>query len=116
MTRETITEVKGRRKASVANVHVFIERPGSTSYIYRYIVKDSLICAFRLFVDEPMLRSIQKYTRSHRTLDDKNFSIHYDELESFISLQIARGVLVSKNTPLKQLWSVGISVRSFCLL
>ena len=79
--------------ASVANV--FIERPGLTSYAYRYIVKDSSISAFHLFVDKPMLRSIQKYT-SHGTFDDKSFSIHLDKQESFISLQIAHGVLVGK--------------------
>ena len=76
-------------------------------------MKDSLICAFRLFVDEPMLRSIQKYTTSHGTLDDKSFSIHLDELESFISIQIARGVLVDKNTPLGQLWNVELGHRIF---
>ena len=101
MTWKTITAVQGRGKALAANA--FIERPGPTSYAYRYmyIVKDSPISAFHLFFDEPMLISIQKYTTSHGTFDNKSFSIHLDELESFIDLQLIRGVLVDKNTPLR---------------
>ena len=110
MTWKAITEVQGRRKVSAANL--LIERPGRTSYAYRYIIKDSPISAFCLFVDKPVLRSIQKYT-SHGTLDDKSFSIYFAELKSFISLQIARGVLVVKNTPLRQLWSVESGHRIF---
>ena len=113
--------VQGRRKASAANV--FIERPGPISYAYRYVVKDSPISAFCLFVDETMLRSIQKYTTSLDdkklkindigTLDDKSFSTYLDKLESFIGLQIARGVLVDKNTPPRRLWSVEWGHRIF---
>ena len=36
---------------------------------------------------------------------NNDFNLHLDELESFIGLQIARGVLVGKNTSVKQLWS-----------
>ena len=42
---------------------------------------------------------------TERKKDNDNFDLHVDELESFIGLQIARGVLVGKNTPVKQLWS-----------
>ena len=52
-----------------------------------------------------MLRSIQKYTIKHGQADDKNFSVELCELEKFIGLQIARGVLMGKNTPIHQLWS-----------
>ena len=52
-----------------------------------------------------MLRCIQKHTINHGKKDNNNFNLHVDELESFIGLQIGRGVLVGKNTPVKQLWS-----------
>ena len=103
MTWKTITEVQDRERALAANV--FTERPGLTSHTYRYIVKDSPISAFRLFVDKPMLRSIQKHTTSHVRLEEENLTIHLDELESFVGLQIARGVLLGKNTSLRQLWN-----------
>ena len=43
------------------------------------------------------------YQPRKESYDD--FDLHVDELESFIGVQIARGVLVGKNTPVKQLWS-----------
>ena len=52
-----------------------------------------------------MLKLIQRYTIYHSHLDDKNFNCPLEELEKFIGLQIARGVLKRKNTPAKQLWS-----------
>ena len=52
-----------------------------------------------------MLRCIQKHTINHGKKDNDDFDLHVDDLESFIGLQIARGVLVGKNTPVKQLWS-----------
>ena len=52
-----------------------------------------------------MLRSIQKYTIKHGQADDKKFFVKLCELEKFIGLQIARGVLIGKNTPIHQLYS-----------
>ena len=49
-----------------------------------------------------MLRSIHKYTIKHGQADDKNFSMELCELEKFIGLQIARGVLTEKNSPIHQ--------------
>ena len=78
---------------------------GPTSYCHRSVVNSSPYSAFRLFIDEHMLRCIQKHTINHGKKDNDDFDLHVDELESFIGLQIARGVLVGKNTPVKQLWS-----------
>ena len=50
-------------------------------------------------------RCIQKHTINHRKKDNDDFDSHVDELESLKGLQIARGVLIGKNTPVKQLWS-----------
>ena len=85
--------------------NVFSERRGPTSYSHRSVVHGSPYSAFHLFIDEHMLRCIQKHTINHRKKDNDGFDLHLDELESFIGLQIARGVLVGKNTPVKQLWS-----------
>ena len=51
-----------------------------------------------------MLRCIQKNINNHGKKDDNDFDLHLDELESFIGLQIARGMLARNNTPIKQLW------------
>ena len=52
-----------------------------------------------------MLRSILKFTVNYGKADNPNFLVEIRELEKFIGLQIARGVLVEKNTPIYQLWS-----------
>ena len=68
-------------------------------------MKGSPLSAFQLFIDEIMLRLIQKYTIHYAHLDDKNFNCPSEELEKFIGLLIARGVLERKITSEKQLWS-----------
>ena len=100
---KNITGAPGLGRASSSNV--FSERPGPTFYCHRSVVNGSPYSAFHLFIDEHMLRCIQKHTINHRKKDNEDFDLHVDELESFIGLQIARGVLVGKNTPVKQLWS-----------
>ena len=100
---KNLTSTPGLRRASSSNE--FSERPGPTSYCHRSVVNGSLYSAFNLFIDEHILWCIQKHTINHRKKDNDDFDLHADELESFIGLQIARGVLVGKNTPVKQLWS-----------
>ena len=100
---KNITGAPGLGRASSSNV--FSERRGPTSYCHRSVVNGSPYSAFHLFIDEHMLKCIQKHTINHGKKDNDDFDLHVDELESFIGLQIARGVLVGKNTPEKQLWS-----------
>ena len=52
-----------------------------------------------------MLRSIRKYTITHGKAENESFTLELRELEKFIGIQIARGVLAGKNTPIQQLWS-----------
>ena len=100
---KNITGAPGLGRASSSNV--FSEHPGPTSYCHRAVVHGSLYIAFHLFIDEHMLRCIQKHTINHGKKYNDNFDLNVNELESFIGLQIAQGVLVGKNMPVKQLWS-----------
>ena len=90
-------------RACAANV--FSERPGPILYCHRYIVHGSSYSAFHLFIDEHILKCVQKHTINRGRIDDTNFNLHLDELESFIGLKLAGGVLVGRNTPIKQLWN-----------
>ena len=98
-----ISDTVNRGRASAENI--FTQRSGPTSYSRIGVQSKSLLSTFRLFIDEPMLRSIQKYTINHGQADDKNFSVELCELEKFIGFQIAPGVLMGTNTPIHQLWS-----------
>ena len=103
VTWKRINSIASRGRAAPENV--FSERTGPTAYAQRGIRPQSPLSAFRLFIDEPMLRSILKFTVNHGKANNPNFSVEIRELEKFIGLQIERGVLVEKNTPIYQLWS-----------
>ena len=100
---KNITGSQGMERASAANL--FSDRPSPSSYCHTAVVQDNPYSAFHLFIDEHMLRCIQKNTNNHGKKNDDNFDIHLNELENFIDLQIARGVLAGNNTAIKQLWS-----------
>ena len=100
---KNITGAPGLGRGSSSNV--FSECPGPTSYCHRSVVNSSPYSAFHSFIAEHMLRCIQKHTSDHGKKNNDDFDLHVDELESPIGLQIAGGVLVGKNTPVKQLWS-----------
>ena len=102
VTWKRINSIASRGRAAAGNV--FSERTGPTAYAQRGIRPQSLLSAFRLFIDEPMLRSILKFTVNHGKADNANFLVEIRELEKFIGLQIARSALVEKNTPIYQLW------------
>ena len=81
---KNITGAPGLGRASSSNG--FSERPGPTSYCHRSVVNGSPYSAFHLFIDEHMLRCIQKHTINHGKKDNDDFDLHVDELESFIGL------------------------------
>ena len=80
-----INDTVNRGRAAAENI--FSPRSGPASYSQRGVQSKSLLSGFCLFIDEPMLRSIQKYTIKHGQADDKNFSVELCELEKFIGLQ-----------------------------
>ena len=57
-----------------------------------------------MFVDEPMLCFIQKFTIKHGQVDNENFSVDLRELERVIGFQIVLVVLVGKIASIDQLW------------
>ena len=70
-------------------------RPGPTAYASSRIISDSPLSSFRILFNEPMLRNIQKCTiaEAQRVTSDPNWKIFLDELEKFLGLIVARGVI-----------------------
>ena len=60
VTWKRINSIASRRRAAAENE--FSERTGPTEYAQREIRPQSPLSAFRLFIDEPMLWSILKFT------------------------------------------------------
>eukprot|EP00096_Caligus_rogercresseyi_P004194 TRINITY_DN18369_c0_g1_i1.p1 TRINITY_DN18369_c0_g1~~TRINITY_DN18369_c0_g1_i1.p1 ORF type:complete len:460 (+),score=-15.26 TRINITY_DN18369_c0_g1_i1:160-1539(+) len=90
-------------RTSVQNI--FTGKPGPTSPAVRSILAESKSSALKLMIDEKMLRHIHKCTviEGKRVLEKWDMSMR--ELEQFIGLLFARGVLGMSNTPVEQIWS-----------
>ena len=75
-------------------------KPGPTAYATCRIIECSPLSSFRFLFDEAMLRSIKKCTvaQAHRVLGGTS------ELDKFIGLIIARGILKERGLPLESLW------------
>ena len=70
-------------------------QPGSTAYAASRIIFDSPLSFFRILFNKPMLRNIQKcnIAEAQRVTGDPKWRISLDELEKFLELIIARGVI-----------------------
>ena len=81
-------------------------RPGPTAYAFSRIISDSPFSSFRILFNEPMLRNIQKCTiaEAQRVTGDPNWRISLDELEKFLRLIIARGVICGRTSPILSMW------------
>ena len=110
VTGKRINSIASRGRAASENQ--FSERTGPTAYAQRGIRPQSSLSAFRLFIDEHMLRSILKFMVNYGKVNNPNFSVEIRELEKFIGFQITRGVLVEK-TPQFILCEVKKGVTQF---
>lgn len=68
--------------------NVFTARSGPTYYSKRHIIEGSPLSAFRLFVNESMLKIIKNCTETeaNRILNSDDFQAPIEELESFLGL------------------------------
>ena len=89
-------------------------RPGPTAYAAFRIISDSSLSSFRILFKKPMQRSIQKCTmaKAQRITGDPNWRISLDELEKFLGLITARGVIDGRALPIlgrpNRLWGCAL--------
>jgi hypothetical protein len=95
--------------------NVVKEKAGLTSYASHRIKEGSALSAFRLIIDEPMIRHIRTCTEAEarRQLNDDAWSVTADELDAFIAILYARGATGAKGLELKSLWNAQWGVP-FC--
>ncbi|XP_072381636.1 uncharacterized protein [Diabrotica undecimpunctata] len=87
--------------------NVLNEATGPTPHAKRSIIRDSAASAWRLLIDECILRNIKSCTvaEGRRKLKDENWQISIEEIEAFISLLYAREDYMAQNVSIKMLWS-----------
>ena len=81
--------------------------PGPTAYAASRIISDSSLSLFRILFDEPILRNIQKciIAEAQQVTGDPTWRVSLDELEKFLGLTIARGVIGGQTFPILSEWT-----------
>jgi hypothetical protein len=93
-----------------ATQNIFRVKSGTTAYC------NFISCpldAFRLLVDDGLLRYIQQCTIEYGRSSNSDFTIELDELDAYIGLLYLRGVMNQKNFPVNLLWSKEYGNKKF---
>lgn len=107
ITEWTVAEFGKTTSGRLACHNILKEKSGPTPYAKRYVSGDSVASAWRLFIDETILKHIKHCTETEarRVLRNELWSVSLEKLEAFIALLYARGVLGVNRTELDELWS-----------
>ena len=81
-------------------------KPGPTAFVTSRITESSPLSLFRGLFDEAMLKNIRKCTvaEAHCVSGRMNWDMTLDDLDRFIGLVIARGILEQRGLPVESLW------------
>ena len=102
-----IKQTSHSRRGPRRGLNVFSANPRSSTTAHRQIQsKESPADSLRLFIDRQMLLSIQRYTIAEaKRKNARNWTLSLEELEAYLGLLLARGLIGAKNIPLDDLWS-----------
>ena len=103
-------EVTKERGGRMATQNVFRARPGPTNYC-RNVTEP--VDAWRLFLDDGLLRHIQDCTLEYARTVDPSFSLELFDIEAFIGLMYMKGAMNNKNFPYDLHWSDDIGCDLF---
>ena len=86
--------------------NILREVPGPSPYSKRYVLRDSPVSAWRLFIDDHILKFIKKCTEAEarQQLETNDWSMTLPELEAFISIMYSRGASGTNHLSLKSMW------------
>jgi len=90
--------------------NVFTAKPGPTAYA-RTVT--SPVDAFKLLIDEGMLRHIKRCTLEYAWTKESTWEMADAELDTLLGLLYVRGVMNAKNVPLDLLWSDEYGCQAF---
>ena len=81
-------------------------KPGPTACATSIITESSPLSLFRVLFDKAILRNIRKWivAEAHCVSGRMNWNMTLDELEKFIGLVIAKGILEQRGLPVESLW------------
>ena len=87
--------------------NILRETSGPTPYAKRNVFAGNTVSAWRLLIDDFILKQIAKctITEAHRQLQDEKFAPTIEELETFIAVMYVRGATAKSALPLHDLWN-----------
>jgi len=93
---------------------VLREQPDPTPQATRSVSEDKVSSAWRLFIDDSILRHIKRCKESEAArADEQNWSLAIEELDAFIALVYARGAYGCRSVDYDVLWNVNWGLRFF---
>ena len=87
--------------------NVITQAPGPSAQAHRSIIKESVRSAWNLFIEESMLRHIQKCTEeeARRVLQTDNWCVSLHELDAFLAIIYARGAHRATKIKIHEFWN-----------
>ena len=87
--------------------NVITQAPGPSAQARRSIIKESVCSAWDLFIDESMLRYIQRCTEeeARRVLQTDDWCLSLHELDAFLAIIYARGAHKATKIKIRELWN-----------
>ena len=87
--------------------NVITEALGPSAQVHRSIINESVRSAWDLFIDESMLRHIQRCTKeeTRRVLQTNNWCVSLHELDAFLAIIYAHGAHKATKIKIHELWN-----------
>ena len=87
--------------------NIIREAPGPSTQAHRSIITESVRSAWDLFIDEDMLRHIQRCTEEEvrRVLQTDDWRVSLHELDAFLAIVCAREAHKATKIKLHELWN-----------
>ena len=104
-SRWQILDPSQRSQGRMQKQNVVKIRPGPTANSVSGVNLNDPLSSLRIFINEPMLRNIQKCTEAEaqQVTRNPNWTITLEDLEKFIGLIIARRATGGRNLPIKSM-------------
>ena len=104
------TIIDGAPRGRFERHNIFTGRVGLTTYSNNIETEAD---AFRLLIDEGLIRHIIRCTNDYAQTTDPTFNLTEEELEKFIGILYLRAAMNQRNFPLESLWSVSMGCPAF---
>ena len=106
-TKWTVIESGRGASGRFGSHNVLREQPGPTPHATRSVSQDKVSSAWRLLIDDSILRHIKRCTEAEAArAGEQNWSLAIEELDAFIALVHARGAYGCRSVDCDVLWNV----------